>query len=404
MAGWQAALCAACLFGATLSVAADTAERTLQQLQAKLSKQPNDVATLQRLAETLLLRARVKPDAREADQADAWIQRALRLAPDQAKSWELRAWQEMNRHRFREALAALEQAEKIAPLSALSLGLQADALVELGRYDAALAATQTLLDRAPGLPAYSRAAHLRFLHGDTEGAIELMQSAVRAGRPRTEATAWALLQLSGLYLHAGQFAQAENAAALAEATYPGLAASAALWGRIRSAQGRFEEALAFYQQAAQAQINPEYTLARYELLQRLQRPLEAKRQAALLDAMARLDENNAGLNRRLFAAYFADRPGGAARAERLARLERLSRPDLYSEDALAWALYRQGKITDAARHMEQALKLGTQDAGLLYHAAMIFRAAGQKSRADALLQAALRRNSHIAPPLESTPS
>ena len=401
VAWWQAALCAACLFGVTVSAETVTpppsAERTIAQLQSKLAKQPNDVATLHRLAEAMLVRARIKPDARETVQADAWIKRSLRLAPDQAKSWELQAWHEMNLHRFREALAAIERAQKIAPLSAVSLGLQADALVELGRYDEALAVTQSLIDRTPGLPAYSRAAHLRFLHGDNVGAIELMQSAVRAGRPRTEETAWALLQLSNLYLQHGQFEQAEQAAVSAKETFPGLAASPAQLGRIRIAQGRFDEALVLYQQAAAVQINPEYTLALYDLLQRLNRPAEAKRQAALLDAMARLDEKDTGLNRRLFAAYFADRPGGAAQAERLARLEMRSRPDIYSEDALAWALYRQGKTQEAAQHMEQALKLGTLDAGLQYHAAIIFSAAGQGPRADALMQSALQRNPHIAP-------
>ena len=74
-----------------------------------------------------------------------------------------------------------------------------------------------------------------------------------------------------------------------------------------------------------------------------------------------------------------------------------SRPDIYSEDALAWALYRQGKTQEAAQHMEQALKLGTLDAGLQYHAAIIFSAAGQGPRADALMQSALQRNPHIAP-------
>ena len=84
MAGWQAALCAACWFAAPVSAApVPSAERTLGQLQARLSQQPNDVATLHRLAESLLVRARIKADARDAAQADAWIKRALRLAADQ---------------------------------------------------------------------------------------------------------------------------------------------------------------------------------------------------------------------------------------------------------------------------------------------------------------------------------
>lgn len=367
-------LCATCLLSSAITVAAETAAPSIRQLQARWSANPNDVANLQRLAESLLLRARTQPDARDAAQAEAWIKRALRLAPEQAKSWELQAWQELNRHRFRQALAALDQALQIAPLSARGLGLQADALVELGRYDEAQIATQMLLDQHPGLPAYRRAAHLRFLHGDTPGAIELMQRAVTAGHPRAEETIAALLQLSGFYLQDGQLDLAEKTAQDASEMLPSSAASAAQLGRVRIAQGDLKTALDLYQKAARQQLKPEYSLAIYDLAQRLQLPAETRRQVTLLNAMARQDEKDGGLNRRLFAQFYAEQPGRARDAERLARLEIQTRPDIYSADTLAWVLYRQGKFLDATQLMQQALKLGTLDLALRQHAHTIFSA------------------------------
>lgn len=372
---WRALWCAVCWAGASALA---------QAAPASAVAQSETVADLQRRAETLLSRARTRPDARAANQAEAAIQRALNLDRRAAKSWELLAWSEMSRHRFREALTALDRAQALAPHSAIGLGLRADAQVELGRYPEALATVQALLDRFPGLPAYSRAAHLRFLHGDTEGAIALMQNAAQAGRPRSEEAAWVLLQLSDLQLQAGRVAAAEQAALTAAANFSPLAANHAQLGRVRIAQGRLEAAAESYEQAWRIQPNPEYAIALHDLAQRMNRPDEARRLARLIDALARLDEANGGLNRRAFAFYFADQAGDAARALRLAQAEARARPDIYSEDALAWALYRVGKTGKAVRHMERALALGSRDAMLLAHGVAIFEAAGDSAHATAL--------------------
>ena len=66
-----------------------------------------------------------------------------------------------------------------------------------------------------------------------------------------------------------------------------------------------------------------------------------------------------------------------------------ARPDIYGYDLLAWALHGQGRDAEAARAMAGALRLGTRDATLFYHAGMIERAAGNLSAARAYLRRAL---------------
>jgi tetratricopeptide (TPR) repeat protein len=385
----------ACLL-APAAWAQQALEQRIERLQAKHQAAPDDLKTIQELAEALLLRVQRSADPRDANRAEALIEHGLKLGPKEARLWSLKSWSQMTAHQFQNALASARRARSLGASGALSLGLEADALVELGRYREAVDATQQMLDRVPGLPSYSRAAHLRFVHGDLEGAIKLMRQAVQAGRPRSEETAWALGQLSELYLQNGQLDLAEQSAQAALATTPGLAQNIAQLARVREAQGRFEEALELYRKAAQIQPSPEFVFSLWKLTQRLGKTVEGKRQAELLDGLARLDEKN-GSYRRVLAAYYSERQEGTIEAERLARLELKARPDVYSHDALAWALYRAGKLAAARQHAEQALAFGTPDFALKYHAGIILRAAGERERGEKLLSEARARAPHFEP-------
>ena len=59
---------------------------------------------------------------------------------------------------------------------------------------------------------------------------------------------------------------------------------------------------------------------------------------------------------------------------------------------LAWALYKNGRAREAQAAMAEALRLGTPDARLFFHAGMIHRALGDHDRAREALSRALRLN------------
>ncbi|MDQ3537543.1 MAG: hypothetical protein M3415_01910, partial [Actinomycetota bacterium] len=80
---------------------------------------------------------------------------------------------------------------------------------------------------------------------------------------------------------------------------------------------------------------------------------------------------------------------GPAAAVRLGRRAWRARPDnIYAADALAWALHRAGRDTEALPLMRRALRLGTSDALLRYHAAEVFAGAGRDQQARQQLRAA----------------
>jgi tetratricopeptide (TPR) repeat protein len=95
---------------------------------------------------------------------------------------------------------------------------------------------------------------------------------------------------------------------------------------------------------------------------------------------------------RTLALFYATHDRDHDDAVTLAMSERKSRDDLYTEDTIAWALYRAGKLKEAREASDKATSLGTKDARLLYHAGAIRIAQGQKDEGEKLVRDAIKMN------------
>lgn len=310
-----------------------------------------------RAIESLILAQRTRPDAAQFERAARSAQAAVEKTPGDARAWTLLAWVRMVEHRFADALASAKRAESLAPDNARMLALMSDALVELGRYDEAVSVTQHLVDVAPGIPAWTRAAHLRFLFNDTDGAIHILAMAARAGAAHGEPSAWTWLDLARLYLSTGNPAAAGEAIAAAERAYPGLAATLSAQARLSLVQGDSRAALDLYRRALNVQPSAEDALAAWRISRQLKETGVEKHLAALLEGFAKLDRER---SRRALAEYFAD-SGKADPAVEYARAELAARPDIYSEATLARVLQLAGEASEARRHAQAALALDTPD-------------------------------------------
>ena len=87
----------------------------------------------------------------------------------------------------------------------------------------------------------------------------------------------------------------------------------------------------------------------------------------------------------------------AEEAYRLASKEYEVRRDIYGADTLAWAALKARKVVEAQTAIKEALRLGTQDARLFYHAGMIARAAGDESASRDYLRRALELSPQFDP-------
>ncbi|MBA3892954.1 MAG: tetratricopeptide repeat protein [Gemmatimonadales bacterium] len=338
-------------------------------------RQTLDPAALDRLGWTYVAKARLSYDPgyyRLAEQTGLCLDTHQ---PDSPEALLLRGHAMHNLHRFSE----MEQlARKLVATrgQAFDYGLLGDAVLEQGRLDEAIEPYQKMVDLKPGLQAYSRVAHVRWLKGDLPGAIKLMRMATRAGSPRNrESVAWTESRLARLELQNGNMKAALASADAALELVPDYAPALLVRAHVLQNQGKAGNAIEDLTRAAEADPLPEYQWALADALRAAGRGDEA------LPVEARLMKRGAADDPRTFALYLATRGEQVETAVRLAREELTRRADGFTLDALAWSLAAAGRYAEADTLIRRALAGGTQDARLFYHAGVI--AGHQGSRQDA---------------------
>ena len=367
-------------------------DATITQLQERLAQRPDDVATMVALAERYLQRVRETGDPALYGNAEAVLTKAAALEPENPDVLAARATLALGRHDFRGALALASEAVAIDPERARYYGLRADAEIELGLYDEAVASLQEMVDRRPDFASYSRIAYARELYGDPEGAIEAMEQSLEAGTTIPENRAWALAEIGRLLFVFARFDDADRAYAASLAAFPDYHVALAGQAQIRAAKGDLSGAAATYSRAFDLVPLPGYAIALGDLATRQGDSAAASRHYALVDSIDRLFVANGANTDLEIALFHADRGQDLEATVARARAVYAARPSIHAADVLAWALFRSGAIDEASGFAGQALRLGTLDPIKLYHAGVIAKAAGQDEEAKALLEEALRRN------------
>jgi tetratricopeptide (TPR) repeat protein len=279
-------------------------------------------------------------------------------------------------HKFKEAEPVARKLTTIRN-EAFDYGLLGDVLMEQGRLTEAVAAYQRMIGLKPDLQSYTRVAHLRWLKGDLEGAIEVMRMATTSGGPGDpEPTAWAYTRLGIYELQAGDIEMATKAAAVAFEFAENYPAALLLRGRILLTQNIAEEAIDFLQRAAALTRLPEYEWTLADAWRETGKIQLAEKAENSLARHGAIDDP------RTFALYLATRKQQVQEALKLAQDELKTRADVFTFDTLAWALQVNGRLPEAREYSRKALSEGTQDARLLYHAGCLALAAGEYADAE----------------------
>jgi tetratricopeptide (TPR) repeat protein len=375
--------------------AGDTATYTTE-LERRVALSPRDEQSLLLLGLAYQQRARETGDASYYPRSAEALMRATRLDPKNALALTGLAALAASRHRFEDARQLAQRARRLAPESAGPLGVLGDALVELGRYREAFAAFDRMVALRPSLASYSRVSYARELLGDPKGAIGAMRLAAEAGAGTVEPLAWTLVELGNLYFDNGRLRAASRAYRDALAHFSGFVHAEAALGRVAAARGRYAEAIARYKRAVEVLPLPQYEGALGDVLQAAGKDAEARAAYGAVHAIQRLMAAN-GVRTELETALFdldhdLDLPDALVRA----RLAYRDRKSIDAEDVLAWALYRNGRCSEARAHSRSALRLGTRDALKLFHRGMIERCLGHEDAASAFLRRALEVNPHFS--------
>ncbi len=378
-------LALASLLGCSLVTAAQAraqdagtpAERKIAIAQQKIERDPKHYHGYNELALALTQRARETADPAYYLKADEMVSTSLSLSPDNFEALKVRAWLLLGQHRFAEAKQLATSLNKRVPDDLMVYGMLVDASAELGDYAGAEQAAQWMLDLRPGnVPALTRAAYLRELFGDIEGALELMRSSLsKLPIAEVEDRAWVLTCIGHLELTRHDAVAAESAVKLALDLFPRYHYALAAMAKVRRVQKRYGESVDLLRTRYEVAPHPENLFDLAEALALAGQPTEARRVYGDFEAKARAEMKGPDNANRELIKYYAGPGRRADEALRIARLEIVRRSDVFTRDAYAWALFKSGQMAEARAQMKQVLDVGVRDLEVLEHAEAIMRGA-----------------------------
>ncbi len=375
--------------------AADNHVAYYQQL---LKRNPQNAKTYLGLGDAFIRKARETGDSSYFNRAEDALKRSLELAPENGGALRHLAYVFYSRHEFAPAAVFARKAVEMNSSDSDSYGVLGDALLESGQYPEAQAAYAYMMELDESLYSYGRRAGLKSALGEVDGAIADLERAIAIGkatRQPAESIAWTEWQLGAEYLAQGNLSAAETNFRRSLASYPNYYRALAGMAQVRAAQRNYDEAIALYRSALAILPMPEYAAALGEVFERIGQQEQARQQYALVEYIGKLNQLNQTLYNRELAYFYADRDIKATEGLEFARRELDYRRDVYAYDVLAWNLYRNGMMDEARDAIEKALRLGTKDAKLFYHAGIIYRRLGDLPKAREFLNRALTTNPHF---------
>jgi tetratricopeptide (TPR) repeat protein len=304
--------------------------------------------------------------------------------PEDSEINAMRAEIANGRHDFRKALAYITKAVNQNPQHASYQGIKSDSELELGMYDEALATLQVMVDLKPNFSSFSRVAYQRELHGDREGALMALESAISAGSSYPENIAWAYVESGKLRLLSDRSAATQDFSHALELT-PEYAPALEGLGRVASIEGEKEKELEYYLRAFKKLPIAPYAIALGNFYDVEGDAEKTSQYYALADLTFReAKDTNVDLEYSLFLADHGD----ITKALLLAESAYRNRPSIFAADAYGWALFKNNRHQEAEIYSTESLRLGGHDAVLLNHAGHIKEALGKHSEAQELFRRA----------------
>jgi tetratricopeptide (TPR) repeat protein len=372
------------------------AQRSVAQAEKLIAKNSKDFEAYNALALALSRRARETSDVMFYTQAEEALQRSFEISPGNFDGERIRVWLLLGKHEFAAALEAAQKLNKKMPDDVMLYGFLTDANVELGNYKDAETAAQWMLDLRPGnIPGLTRAAYLRELFGDIDGALDLMEMAYESTPPsESEDRAWILTQMAHLHLMIGKNSQAENLIQQALVMFPDYHYALGNLAKVRIQQKRYTEATELLKQRYQAAPHAENLYDLAEAFNLAGRAEEANKAFVEFEQKSLVESHRADNSNHELIFYYADHAKQPAKALEVAKREVARRHDVYTLDSYSWALHVNGQYKEARKQIETALAVGIRDAKLFRHAGEIALQCGDRATAQQYMQQAAELNAN----------
>lgn len=378
-------------------------ESAIRFLEDRIKNNPGDFVAYNMLASRYLTRMRQTSNMNYLELASRAVKSSLAIVPKEFNKAGLSALIdiEFTTHEF---IAARDDAKLLMKIDPSMLGayqLYADSLLELGDYEEAIKIYQQTGKRNYANPFNVPSIEIRYarvssLYGKLEDAKKHISIALAflldETNPDPESVAWLRWYLGEISFSMGKYEEAEKHYQDALTTYPNYFRALGSLGKALAARGELKRGIEQYEKAVKLVPDPIFIAALGDLYKLDGRDREASLQYELVEKIAHLSALNGSIYNRQLAMFYADHDLKAEEAYKLALKEYEVRKDIYGADAVAWTALKAGKVTEAQTAIKEALKLGTKDAKLFYHAAMIAKANGDKKAAQDYLKRVLELN------------
>lgn len=371
----------------------------IQAVQQRIKQNPHDAVSYTLLGNLYIRQARETGDISGYNRAEESLNRALELLPGYGPAGASLALVYYARHEFEYALDLSTQVYESDWRNTSARVIMGDAQLSLGNYSEAEEIYRTLEGNNDNPPVLARLANMEELKGNQDEALRLIRRAagltLNSGNAK-EDLAWYLLRVGDLYFNMGDIKNAGEYYEASLRVYENYHLALAGLGKVRAAEGNYEEAIAYYQRAVSIVPQPDFLAALGDIYMANGQQEEARIQYETVEAIGDLAALDLQVYNRQLANFYSEHDMKLNKALELALVELESRKDIYGYDAAAWAQYKNGNYAEAQSHIQQALALGTRDARLYYHAGMIALALGEETQAREYLEDALAINPYFS--------
>lgn len=376
---------------------------TILFLENRVKNDPEDFIAQNKLAAQYLQRLRETGDLEFLKLAEQAARASLAALPAEQNKGGLALLTrvEFSSHKFTSAHEHALQLVKLEQDKGYAYQILGDILLETGQYEEAKEAFLEMeklggFEPMMQVAVEQRLARLDLLYGNHAGAKRHFSNALKIAsaipEPQAETVAWCNWQLGDTVFAKGDYKTAEKYYLDALKAFPDHIPTVASLGRVRAAQGDLAGAIEQFEKAFRLKPDTAFAAHLADLYELSGREEDSKKQYELVEEYSHLSDPNGIPYDRDLALFYANHDWKTEEAYNLAVKEYEVRHDIYGADTIAWTALKAGKLSEAQTAIKEALRLGTLDALLFYHAGMIENAAGNKAEARRWLEKALKLN------------
>lgn len=365
-------------------------EKELARVETEIStlapdalRPPVDAGRATRYASLLYQRASLTGNLKSLREVEAVIDEVIKAVNHADDLLFLKANLAFKLHRLDDTAKILRQACCLAETPE-GKALRADLDFQSGRYQEARHGYKQAIAEDRTWDNLARLAHWMFKMGDNAGAERLYEEAEdELTAKQMRSFAWLELQRGLLDLEKQNHAAARLHYRNADQAYSGYWLIEQHAAALLAAEGHLTEAAQLYCRIAERVPKPEIQEAIGKLYMLMERNDEAEPWLRRAEAEY-LESAKAGEIHYLhhLADFYLHTKPDPQRALHWAELDMSHRVNFSTQAVLAAALYRNGRVQEAAEQITAAVSSGVVDRHIFSTAAQIFRAAGRDEAAD----------------------